>query len=67
MIDILVSVSKKKRNTSIPFDVRIEYCKSVDIYRQIQNYELKLISEYEFVTSVREIISRYKEIDNNFK
>ena len=51
-----------KDKNKLPFDVRKIYCQSVDIHQQIINYEMKVISQEEFVEKVRIIKNKYKSI-----
>lgn len=50
------------QRNNLPFEVRKEYNRGVDIYQQVQNYELDIISESEFIGKMSEIKQKYDSL-----
>lgn len=55
-------MGRNKGRNKLPFEIRVEYCKSVDIYQQIQNFEFGFITDEEFIIKVKEIKNKYSKI-----
>lgn len=61
----LLSISITKRHSraeGLPVDVQIYYLDTLDMYRNIKEYEAGVIGKQKFVNSVRVIKVKYKHI-----